>query len=283
MTTSATRIVKSGFSSRENVGQVRIELTAYGKRVTPAAEIERRWRALGPIEPEALRAAKERYDRATAKIDALDPATSAVVCASTGNHGLAVATAEGGNVVRMGEALGTRYRELQSQSPLGMEGHIISLQSEAVVVAINGFLVSLAQAVGIVVVVLLLFMGLRSGLIIGGVLLVTILGTFIFMSAWDVTLQRISLGALVIALGMLGNQGLAAQEAHQAADEVEQALALTPNLENGRRVYLTCAVCHRPEGWGTLDGTYPQVAGQLPEVIIKQLADIRARNRDNNE
>ena len=86
-------------------------------------------------------------------------------------------------------------------------------------------------------------------------------------------------GAL-IALGMLGNQGLAAQEAHQAADEVEQALALTPNLENGRRVYLTCAVCHRPEGWGTLDGTYPQVAGQLPEVIIKQLADIRARNRD---
>lgn len=117
--------------------------------------------------------------------------------------GLAVATAEGGNVVRMGEALGKRYRELQSQSPLGMEGHIISLQSQAVVVAINGFLVSLAQAVGIVVVVLLFFMGLRSGLIIGGVLLVTILGTFIFMSAWDVTLQRISLGALVIALGML--------------------------------------------------------------------------------
>jgi multidrug efflux pump subunit AcrB len=117
--------------------------------------------------------------------------------------GLAVATSEGGNVVRMGQALGERYQQLQSQAPLGMDGHIVSLQSDAVVVSIRGFLVSLAQAVAIVVVVLLFFMGLRSGLIIGSVLLVTILGTFIFMNAWDVTLQRISLGALVIALGML--------------------------------------------------------------------------------
>jgi multidrug efflux pump subunit AcrB len=117
--------------------------------------------------------------------------------------GLAVATTEGGNVVRMGQALAKRYQQLQSQAPLGMDGHIISLQSDAVVVSIRGFLVSLAQAVAIVVVVLLFFMGLRSGLIIGSVLLVTILGTFIFMSAWDITLQRISLGALVIALGML--------------------------------------------------------------------------------
>jgi len=117
--------------------------------------------------------------------------------------GLAIATAEGGNVVRMGRALAERYEQLQSQAPLGMDGHIVSLQSDAVVVSIRGFLVSLAQAVAIVVVVLLFFMGLRSGLIIGSVLLVTILGTFIFMSVWDITLQRISLGALVIALGML--------------------------------------------------------------------------------
>ena len=117
--------------------------------------------------------------------------------------GIAISAASGVNVVEMGEALEKRFRELESQAPLGMEAHIVSLQSEAVVVAINDFLVSLAQAVGIVVVVLLAFMGLRSGLIIGAVLLVTILGTFIFMDAFDITLQRISLGALVIALGML--------------------------------------------------------------------------------
>lgn len=63
--------------------------------------------------------------------------------------------------------------------------------------------------------------------------------------------------------------------------EYEEALAKEPNVENGRKIYLTCAVCHRPEGWGTVDGVYPQIAGQLPSVIIKQLADFRAGNRDN--
>ncbi len=63
--------------------------------------------------------------------------------------------------------------------------------------------------------------------------------------------------------------------------EVEEALKLTPNLENGRKLYELCVVCHSPEGWGSHSGYYPQIAGQLPEVLIKQLADIRARNRDN--
>ncbi len=63
--------------------------------------------------------------------------------------------------------------------------------------------------------------------------------------------------------------------------EYEQALDLTPNPTNGRQVYRICAICHTPEGWGLVNGAYPQVAGQLRTVIIKQLADIRARNRDN--
>lgn len=67
----------------------------------------------------------------------------------------------------------------------------------------------------------------------------------------------------------------------RAAAELEGAIYLEPELENGRKVYLLCAVCHQPEGWGTRDGSYPQIAGQLSSVIIKQLADIRARNRDN--
>ncbi len=65
-----------------------------------------------------------------------------------------------------------------------------------------------------------------------------------------------------------------------AAREVEQGLRLGPNLENGRRVYRMCAVCHLPEGWGDESGYYPQIAGQHASVTIKQMADIRARNRD---
>jgi cytochrome c553 len=63
--------------------------------------------------------------------------------------------------------------------------------------------------------------------------------------------------------------------------EQDEALHLTPNLENGRDVYEVCSACHQPEGWGLTDGTFPQIAGQHFTVIIKQLADIRALNRDN--
>jgi cytochrome c553 len=66
-----------------------------------------------------------------------------------------------------------------------------------------------------------------------------------------------------------------------AAREVEKALTLTPDVENGLQIYRTCAACHMREGWGHTSGSVPQIAGQLRPVIIKQLADIRAGNRDN--
>ncbi|MCP3870412.1 MAG: c-type cytochrome [Gammaproteobacteria bacterium] len=87
----------------------------------------------------------------------------------------------------------------------------------------------------------------------------------------------IVVGSLVMGLGTLA----LAQPDLEAAREVERALELTPDINNGRRVYTLCTVCHRPEGWGSADGRYPGIAGQLSGVIIKQLADIRARNRDN--
>jgi len=117
--------------------------------------------------------------------------------------GLGISTVLGGNVVTMGESLQKRMAELEELAPLGMELNIISMMPEAVTTSIKGFLLNLAAAVVIVIAVLLIFMGLRSGLIIGFVLFLTIMGTFIFMDMWDVTLERISLGALIIALGML--------------------------------------------------------------------------------
>jgi multidrug efflux pump subunit AcrB len=81
--------------------------------------------------------------------------------------GLGVSTVPGGNVVTMGEGLKVRLQELKPQIPLGIEFGVVAMQSDAVTTAINSFLVSLLEAVAIVVVVLLLFMGLRSGLLIG--------------------------------------------------------------------------------------------------------------------
>jgi cytochrome c553 len=66
-----------------------------------------------------------------------------------------------------------------------------------------------------------------------------------------------------------------------AGGEKDDAMLLTPDLENGMDVYEVCAACHLTEGWGTEEGTFPQLAGQHRNVLIKQLADIRALNRDN--
>jgi multidrug efflux pump subunit AcrB len=145
--------------------------------------------------------------------------------------GLGISTVPGGNVVTMGEALTRRMDELRPQIPLGIELGMVSVQSTAVVNAINGFVVSLAQAVAIVIVVLLFFMGLRSGLLIGFILLLTIVGSFLFLKPWGVALERISLGALIIALGMLVDNAIVivdgmlvrlqrGQEARQAAIDV---------------------------------------------------------------
>lgn len=66
-------------------------------------------------------------------------------------------------------------------------------------------------------------------------------------------------------------------------DELTQAMALEGDKERGQEVFTICAACHTTEAWGTDDGVFPQLAGQHPSVIIKQLADIRAGNRDNPE
>ena len=117
--------------------------------------------------------------------------------------GIGISTVLGGNVVTMGEAIDKRLRELEAQFPLGMKIEVVALQSDAVTASISSFIESLLQAIAIVVVVLLIFMGLRSGVVIGAVRLLTIFGTFIFMKMQGVILERISLGALIIALGML--------------------------------------------------------------------------------
>ena len=93
-------------------------------------------------------------------------------------------------------------------------------------------------------------------------------------------MSALKLLAVVFCFLHIGTTVATESDPNAAAKELEQALKLTPNPERGRETYLLCAVCHQPEGWGTADGEYPQIAGQLYEVIIKQMADIRARNRD---
>jgi len=168
-------------------------------------------------------------DIATIRRGYRDPAKQLIRYNGMPAVGLGISTVPDGNVVTMGDAVGARFRELLPQIPLGMDVGIIALQSREVTTAINSFLVSLLQAVAIVVVVLLLFMGLRSGLLIGFILFLTIAGSFIIMPRMGVMLERISLGALIIALGMLVDNAIVVVDGmlvkmQQGVDKVRAAV-----------------------------------------------------------
>lgn len=148
---------------------------------------------------------------------------------------LGVSATSGENVVEVGNRIEARLAELEGELPAGMNLEKIYFQPDYVAESISNFIVSLAQAVGIVIAILLVFMGLKSGLLIGSILLLTIFGTFIFMQMFAIDLQRISLGALIIAMGMLVDNAIvvtegilvkvqAGQKAKKAAvDVVKQA------------------------------------------------------------
>ncbi len=131
-----------------------------------------------------------------------------------GNPGLSIgiSMASGENVVAVGRAVDRKIEELQVVIPVGMEMVSVYDQPAEVEKSVGGFLVSVGQAVLIVLAVLLVFMGLRTGIVIGAVLLITVAGTLFFMNIFAIELQRISLGALVIALGMLVDNAIVVAE-----------------------------------------------------------------------
>jgi multidrug efflux pump subunit AcrB len=116
------------------------------------------------------------------------------------------------NVVEVGRDIEAKMRELSASLPLGMEVSEIYAQHKVVNLAIQEFLKNLALSVLTVVVALCIFMGWRAGMVVGMVLLLTVLGTLGIMAMIGVELQRISLGALMIAMGMLVDNGIVVAE-----------------------------------------------------------------------
>ncbi len=125
---------------------------------------------------------------------------------------LGVSFASGVNVVDVGANIARHLQSLEYQRPVGMEINTLYNQPNEVEKSVRGFIVSLLEAVAIVILVLLLFMGIKSGILIGLILLITVLGSFIFMKLFAIDLQRISLGALIIALGMLVDNAIVVTE-----------------------------------------------------------------------
>jgi len=125
---------------------------------------------------------------------------------------LGISFTSGVNVVDVGKSIEQTLTQLKFQQPVGMEVSTIYNQSNEVERSVDGFLLSLAEAVVIVIVVLLLFMGVRTGVLIGLILFITVIGSFIFIKMMEIDLQRVSLGALIIALGMLVDNAIVVAE-----------------------------------------------------------------------
>jgi len=142
-------------------------------------------------------------DIATVREGYLKPAIQTMRFQGKNALAIQLANVAGGNILETGKAIDKRLEQLLPQLPAGIEVERFVWQSEIVDEAIGGFVINLAEAVLIVFGVLALSMGLRMGLVIGWALILTILGTFMVMKSMDIALQRVSLGALVVALGMM--------------------------------------------------------------------------------
>lgn len=117
--------------------------------------------------------------------------------------GLQIAGTSDANIVAVGEALHKRLEQIVGVMPVGLELNKIAWQSDLVSESVNSFLISLVEAIVIVLIVLIIPSGLRMGFIVGLGLILTILGTFMVMAILQIPFQRMSLGALIIALGMM--------------------------------------------------------------------------------
>ena len=141
-----------------------------------------------------------------------DPASQLIRFNGEPAIALGVANITGANVVEMGRSIDALLEEGMSRRPLGMELHEFYHQGRVVDQAVSDFALNVLAALVIVLVTLLIFMGPRSALIIGGVLVLTIAATLATMQAFNIPMHRISLGALIIALGMLVDNAIVVTE-----------------------------------------------------------------------
>lgn len=125
---------------------------------------------------------------------------------------LAVAGVADTNIVKVGEAVDAHLASLKSRIPLGVELQPIYEQHKVVEASIDSFMLNLAVSVAIVIGVLCIFMGWRVGVVVGMTLLLTVLGTTFFMKVFHIEMERVSLGALIIAMGMLVDNAIVVAE-----------------------------------------------------------------------
>ena len=125
---------------------------------------------------------------------------------------LAVSMRDGGNIIQLGENIRAAVTELEGRYPVGVAFDILAFQPEVVDRAVSTFVNSILQAVGIVLVCMLLFLGLRTGLVVASLVPMAMMATLMLMQYLGIGLDKMSLVSLIIALGLLVDNAIVMSE-----------------------------------------------------------------------
>lgn len=165
---------------------------------------------------------------------------------------LAIGMKQGSNLLKFGEALDHAMDRVISELPIGIEVHKVSDQPEVVTEAVSHFTKALIEAVAIVLIISFVSLGFRAGLVVAISIPLVLAITFLVMNSMDITLQRISLGALIISLGLLVDDAMIAVE------------MMVARLEVGDNLRKAATHVYTSTAFPMLTGTLVTVAGFIP-------------------
>lgn len=166
--------------------------------------------------------------------------------------GLAIGMKQGSNLLEFGAAVEREIELLSHELPVGVDVHLVSDQPKVVEEAVSGFTRALFEAVAIVLIVSFVSLGIRAGLVVALSIPLTLAITFVFMYYDDISLQRVSLGALIIALGLLVDDAMIAVE------------MMVARLERGDTLRKAATYVYTSTAFPMLTGTLVTVAGFIP-------------------
>lgn len=166
--------------------------------------------------------------------------------------GLALSMNKGGNILDLGASLGQTLVQIKQQLPFGLELDTVANQPDVVRQSINDFVKSLAEAVAIVLLVSFLSLGVRSGIVVALCIPLVITGVFIVMKVAGIDLHKISLGALILSLGLLVDDAIIAIE------------MMIVKLQQGWSRFDAACYAYKATSFPMLTGTLITCAGFIP-------------------
>ncbi|WP_277620428.1 efflux RND transporter permease subunit [Chromobacterium sphagni] len=199
-------------------------------------------------------------DIASVKRGYIDPPATSVRFNGKPVLALAISMKSGGDVLKLGNNLDLAVGNIKSKLPLGVEIHAVSDQPKVVKDAVGEFMRSLLEAVVIVLAVSFFSLGLRTGVVVALSIPLVLAMTFLAMYFFNIDLQRISLGSLIIALGLLVDDAIIAVE------------MMSLKLEQGWNKFQAATYAYTSTAFPMLTGTLITAATFLPVGLAKSMA-----------